>query len=79
MFHTKTRFFTLINSLHLLPHSLRSFGSFKTENPTNPSSRLSQYNPSMNIHLRINKYTKKSKKKNYDYDFKSSNANPYEL
>jgi hypothetical protein len=48
VFHIKLRFFTLINSLHLLPHNMLSFGSFKTKNPTNQSLKLSQNNPIMN-------------------------------
>ena len=67
----KSRLFTLISSLRLLPHNLLSFGSLGTE-----------INKSKSINItdsRINKYTENKAKQNYDYDFASSNANSYEL
>jgi len=63
VFHIKSRFFTLKNSLRLLPHNLLSFSSFKTENPINPSQRLWKCNPIMNVDSRINKYTKNKQNK----------------
>ena len=81
VYHTKqkSRLFTLLSSLRLLPHNLLSFGSLGTEINKSKSVAFAAHSNYNFQTQEAKKYTENKAKQNYDYDFASSNANSCEL
>ena len=75
----RSRLFTLLSSLRLLPHNLLSFGSLGTEINKSKSVAFATHSNYNFQTQEAKQYTENKPKRNYDYDFTSSNANSCEL